>query len=289
MSRRRFLAAGAAAGGGLVLLGRLGGLADSRAATPAPTTAPAPLEVRIAELAVREGADFLGAADMAGAYATLRKLQGKGFPFDPSHLPRVVSIGVHLFDDLVEPLPTAMPEYSRHFYSVVWPKAKIIARKVGELLRQDGWKVAYFAAGIEGMAKMAGRLSGLGWIGRSAMLVTPEAGPRAAWEAVLTDAPLKPTADKPDECHCGDCRRCADVCPAKAITGAGFKETDALAVRFLADRCEKHRQSYGNIFTDGGCGLCLKVCPYGGRRDVLAAGRSSTARCLLASATPAST
>ena len=46
--------------------------------------------------------------------------------------------------------------------------------------------------------KMAARLSGLGWIGKCCLLVTPEVGPRVRWGTMLTDAPLKAT-NKPME------------------------------------------------------------------------------------------
>ncbi len=257
----------AVAAGAVPLVTNLIGVEALFAASPAPTTAPVALNLKIAELAVAEGAAFLGAAEMADAYARLARMLGK--PLPAAQLPRAISIGVALSDELVEPLPGQMGAYSRHFYGAMWPKAKTIARKLGELLRKDGYKVAYGMEGVDGLPKMVARLAGMGWIGRGALLVTPEVGPRAAWEVVLTDAPVKATAAKVDEPHCGDCRRCVDTCPVKAITGAEFKETDPLTARFLPDKCEKYRQSFGNIFTEGGCGLCVKVCPYGAHKDVI--------------------
>jgi len=47
--------------------------------------------------------------------------------------------------------------------------------------------------------KMAAHLAGLGWIGKSCLLVTPEAGPRARWATVLTQAALEKTGDAMEE------------------------------------------------------------------------------------------
>jgi epoxyqueuosine reductase QueG len=229
------------------------------------------LELKLAALAVAEGADFLGCGDMTGAYALAERVSGKALPANSPRLPRVISIGVRLSEELVDSLPRNMGGYSQHFYSTMWPKAKVIARKLGDCLKADGHRVLYGLSGLDGLPKMAARLSGLGWIGKSCLLVTPEVGPRAAWEAVLTDAPIRPTTAKPMERQCGDCRRCQDICPAKAIPGTDFAEDQPLAARFKAELCEKHRQSFGNIFTDGACGLCLKVCPFGCGQDLLVA------------------
>lgn len=58
--------------------------------------------------------------------------------------------------------------------------------------------------------------SGLGWIGRSALFVTPEYGSAVALGAILTDIPLDfgtPITDS----ECDDCTNCQEACPVDAI------------------------------------------------------------------------
>ena len=58
--------------------------------------------------------------------------------------------------------------------------------------------------------------SGLGWIGRSALFVTPEYGSAVVLGAIVTDMPLEfgnPITDS----ECDDCTNCQDVCPVDAI------------------------------------------------------------------------
>lgn len=54
--------------------------------------------------------------------------------------------------------------------------------------------------------KMGASLSGLGWIGKNCLLVTPEHGPRVRWTTILTDAPLEPTGNLQEQ-KCGRCTK----------------------------------------------------------------------------------
>ena len=58
--------------------------------------------------------------------------------------------------------------------------------------------------------------SGLGWIGRSALFVTPEYGSAVILGGILTDTPLEfgnPITDS----ECDECNNCQDACPVNAI------------------------------------------------------------------------
>jgi epoxyqueuosine reductase len=58
---------------------------------------------------------------------------------------------------------------------------------------------------------------GLGQSGKSTLLVNPDYGPRLGLMAILTSAKLN--TDEPfTKDLCGDCTRCLDACPTKALT-----------------------------------------------------------------------
>jgi epoxyqueuosine reductase len=60
--------------------------------------------------------------------------------------------------------------------------------------------------------------AGLGWIGKNALLVTTQYGPRVRLASVLTQAPLMAAAPVVTG-RCGRCERCVKACPAQALTG----------------------------------------------------------------------
>ena len=83
--------------------------------------------------------------------------------------------------------------------------------------------------------KLAAHLAGLGWIGKSCLLVTLEVGPRVRWASVLTDASLM--AGEPLEERCGECRGCVEVCPVGAFSGRSFFSDEPRAARFDVFKC----------------------------------------------------
>ena len=106
--------------------------------------------------------------------------------------------------------------------------------------------------------------AGLGWIGKSALLVTEKFGSMIRISSILTDASLE-TATPINKSKCGECKICTDACPAGAISGnlwdinvSRDKFFDAAACRKAAR--ERAKKGLGIETTQ--CGKCIEVCPY---------------------------
>ena len=110
--------------------------------------------------------------------------------------------------------------------------------------------------------KTAATCSGLGWIGKSGLLITDEFGPRVSCGTVLTNAPVKPS-EPIVEGKCGDCDVCVKACPANAITGNSWKR--GIADGYLLDikRCQEWISLNKNLVGEEICGICMRVCPKG--------------------------
>ena len=107
-----------------------------------------------------------------------------------SRYPRGVVIGMRLQDSLVELLPDGDKAgailYKHSSYDVVNTALDQIALRVANLLQQAGYGAFPVPASkrtddehICGIfsQKLAAHLAGLGWIGKSCLLVTPNHGP----------------------------------------------------------------------------------------------------------------
>jgi epoxyqueuosine reductase len=115
--------------------------------------------------------------------------------------------------------------------------------------------------------KTAATRAGLGWVGKSGLLVTRQFGPRIRLATVLTDMPL-PVGEPVAAGECDRCKACARACPASAIEGrewqAGVERealVDARACWETSRRLLRERVGVDNAV----CGVCLSVCPVGRR------------------------
>ena len=211
----------------------------------------------------QNGADLMGVANLEPAREFISR-QGN-FPLD--RFPRAVSLGMPLNDLIVErhsPLEARRDSlYWFHVYDVVTQALDILAYRVSRWLSDQGFatfplpgSTPYNFQKLEGILshKLTAHLAGLGWIGKSCLLLTDRFGPRVRFVTVLTDAPLQ--AGSPIDKPCGKCHVCVDACPVKAFTGTEFRVEDPRQVRFDAFKCSEYRKEHP-------CGLCVSTCPQG--------------------------
>lgn len=103
--------------------------------------------------------------------------------------------------------------------------------------------------------------AGLGFIGKSGVLITEEYGSFVRLATVLTDMPLEPSGEVKHS-KCGMCNICRDACPAGAITGKEYIPGHERSEIFDAKKCSEHMKTYKNIGRGAVCGICMSVCPY---------------------------
>lgn len=229
------------------------------------------IDRRLQILATSLNADFYGVADLTLARDFIHAQGGERV----SRYPRGVVIGMRLQDSLVELLPDGDKAgailYKHASYDVVNAVLDQIALRVANVLQHAGYGAFPVPASkrtddehISGIfsQKLAAHLAGLGWIGKSCLLITPSHGPRVRWVTVLTDAPLLATGS-PLEPRCGKCTECVDICPVGAFTGRGFSPNEPREARFDAAACDRYFNEQEKKQGVAVCGLCLWVCPHG--------------------------
>ncbi len=163
------------------------------------------LEERLKKLSHDLGADLFGVADLAPAREAI---EAQGGP-ELGNYPRAISRGTVLLDSIVDQLPRrsdrAVSVAYRHYaYDVINDQLDNITLRLSNELEHEGYR-AYPISSSQRVNdekicaafshKMAANLAGLGWIGKSCLLVTPEAGPRVRFATILTDAPLEATGN----------------------------------------------------------------------------------------------
>ncbi len=108
--------------------------------------------------------------------------------------------------------------------------------------------------------KTAATQAGLGWIGKTALFVSPELGPKLRLATVFTDL-LLPAGVPVTEGQCGSCRRCVEACPVNAGRDVQWQAGVARAELYDERACERHLAGYEQF--SGICGICVAACPFG--------------------------
>ena len=223
----------------------------------------------IKNIARQAGADLAGIADLEGFRGKLPTVPDDllvGYRF-------ALSAAVRLDDAIVSAItdhPTL--EYAE-LYRQMNKKLDAIAAKVVECIESQGAHARAIPASaiIEEERllgaishKAVGRMAGLGWQGKSLLLVTPEYGPRVRLVTVLTDMQLVP--DGPVRNRCGTCQECTKACPSGAIRNVRTEshyETREQAVAL--EKCHALVKTFAARPGIGAriCGVCVRACPWG--------------------------
>lgn len=109
--------------------------------------------------------------------------------------------------------------------------------------------------------------AGLGWVGRNHQLIIPRAGSMFFLGEVFL--PIVLEYDSPMESKCGNCHKCIDACPTKALMMSGENKNHCT---FLSSKCLSYQtiENRGDIPDDMakamgdtiyGCDRCQQACP----------------------------
>lgn len=215
-----------------------------------------PTHARLARHAHEKGAALFGVARLA--------------PDEPAPYPELealpnyacaISVGVPLSTAVLDTVTDHPSKVYFHHYRQVNALLDQIALSLALVIQETGGRALPIAASqIVDWPRQRAHLShkhiaqraGLGWLGRSNLLVNPTYGAGIRLVTVLTDLELEP--DSPLLHGCGSCLACLEACPAHAIKRER-KDFDHIA-------CFEKLKSFVRAGYVGQyvCGVCVRVC-----------------------------
>ena len=162
-----------------------------------------------------------------------------------------------------QPSPSTRGRIARYalgddYHDVLLEKLRSLA---DEIVAQGAQAKIYVDTGPV-LEKPLAQRAGIGWQGKSTMLIHPKLGPWLLLGEIITTLELQP--DEPQRDHCGSCSRCLDACPTQAITAP--YQLDArrciayLTIELKGSIPEEMRPLIGDRVY--GCDECLDVCPW---------------------------
>lgn len=233
------------------------------------------MERQLSKLLLDNGASLVGFTNVEGMYAKpdFSQMGQWTEPFSIPEYPRAVAIAIAIPRDVIRGIEQAPTMAYFDAYHSLNRKLDELGMLCAEFIRKGGYRA--YAQTVSATRefgvyrtilphKTAALHAGLGWIGKSALLITEQFGGAQRLTSVLTDVPL--------DCHgtymesrCGKCMVCAKACPGKAISGRLWTIQndrdacfDALACRNAAR--EISATALGKSITL--CGKCIEICPF---------------------------
>ena len=103
--------------------------------------------------------------------------------------------------------------------------------------------------------------AGLGWVGKSTMLLNRRLGSFFFLGELIVDVPFPPDGPVPD--YCGTCTRCLDACPTDAIVQPYVVDSNrCISYLTIEHRGELPETAPGSGNWIFGCDVCQEVCPW---------------------------
>ncbi|MDD5184908.1 MAG: tRNA epoxyqueuosine(34) reductase QueG [Paludibacter sp.] len=103
--------------------------------------------------------------------------------------------------------------------------------------------------------------AGLGWIGKHTQLIHPGLGSYTFIGILMLR--IETEYDKPILPHCGNCTRCIDACPTKALSNGTLDARRCISYLTIENKneipSEFETKLSGNAL---GCDICADVCPW---------------------------
>jgi epoxyqueuosine reductase QueG len=193
-----------------------------------------------------------------------------------------ISIGKRLEDKIIDKLvngPTI--EYYNYYNKINAELAELTSRIHTDLLKngvdsipitptispgQKGYEKYLETLTYDISHKMVATRAGLGWIGKSDLLISNKFGPRLRLVTVLIKQDPHVISKPFEESRCGKCNICVAKCPANAANGKSWDintfRDEFFDARKCREKCRELAKERLNV-DERICGLCVCVCPIG--------------------------
>lgn len=168
--------------------------------------------------------------------------------------PHAIVLAMEMDKEIIETDPG--PE-ANELNNLAYEKLGNITYKLSDYLRENGFatEVAHPFGNLINFSVL-GQKAGIGYMGKSGLLITPELGPRQKISAIFVSIANLPVKDNNEHSwipnYCDKCGKCVKACPEKALIEKedlnGNKEAE-----FVQERC---------IGCSQGCTYCIEDCPF---------------------------
>jgi len=150
--------------------------------------------------------------------------------------------------------------YGKDYHYVIKDKLKSML----ELLRDEIGDVSgrVFVDSAPVMERQWAAKSGLGWLGKNALLINKNQGSYFFLAEMILDLELE--YDGPIKDYCGTCTKCMDACPTEAILDGRIIDASKCISYLTIELKDEIPDGFNGKFKNWifGCDICQDVCPW---------------------------
>lgn len=158
------------------------------------------------------------------------------------------------------PLKISKYAYGKDYHFVIKDKLKNFVKEIEAQIGNVEGRVFVDSAPVLDRAWAA--KSGLGWIGKNAMLINKRKGSFYFIAELILDLELEYDTATTD--HCGTCTACIDACPTDAIVDNKVIDSNK-CISYLTIELKEQVPAHFKAHMEGwifGCDICQDVCPW---------------------------
>ena len=166
--------------------------------------------------------------------------------YDPGHVPEA-------------PLKVARYAALPDYHGIVRRKLRKLRRRL--LAMEPGGRVAPYIDTGPVMERAWAERAGIGWIGKSTMLIGTRVGTYTFLGSLIATTELE--YDAPHDDRCGSCTRCLDACPTDAFDGPYVLDATRCVTYWNVETRTPDAPEAVPLFDWlAGCDICQEVCPW---------------------------
>jgi len=215
------------------------------------------------QLLLNNGASLVGYCSLKLLSAEVRKKFKTG-----------ISIGLKLDYKIIKEIIEGPTLAYLNEYQNVNKKLDSLSGLAADFLEKKGYNTDHWGATDDRIYghhmtdlphKTLATLSGLGWIGKCALLITKKFGSAIRFTSVITELSNNIFDNSIKESFCNECTICVNKCPGNAPKGINWIRGMDRNNFFDPDLCRKTARNLAKKRTGieyTFCGICIACCPY---------------------------